>query len=720
MMDNRFFILLGLLLWITSGFAYNPGSDIPFLNKPGSASPFILQFPCGVVIGCEDFVNLNNTGCCDPGLEQHAWEEDGDGYCIHTQEIKVINNEVPEWINCEDLTICNDQLDCSPVFVNLIGEAIDWCTPQAPLQYSYQIDIFNDGTVDITDTGNDASGDYPLGTHKITYEVTDQCGNGNTCTKYFTIRDCKKPTPICINGLIVDLMPMEGGGMAEIWATSLEAGDSHDNCLNYDDLEVLIERFSDLTPGQEVPGAGASDVLQVTCDDMPPGSSMPIVEVVVWVGDEAGNWDYCITTVSIQDNMGCCVSCPGGNTLMVTTYDETKECIGGVDVYLSGYINMYKPASDCVAMFSELEPNNIVSVTPMKDMNPLNGVTSYDLLLIQKHILGVKKLYSPYKIISADVNKSSSVTISDIIELRKMILSPGLNFSNNTSWRFVEEGYVFDTPNQPFDFPETHSLLLLPNMNTINFIGMKIGDVSGDHSPNNLMGGETRNSVGTLSFEVADKQLVKGETHTVEILSNGFEGIQGYQYTLDFDHSMLNFVNVDTKWTDLSTANFGLDRVSGGTLTTSWNSSAPASLPDGEVLYTVTFLAKADLKLSDVMKINSKVTLAEGYDANEDQLNVNLRFKGNLLTEGEFALFQNEPNPFRDITVIGFNLPASTRATLTVYDMAGKVLHEVSGDYSKGYNAIHLNRADIRGNGMLYYSLETTTDKATRRMILID
>jgi hypothetical protein len=301
-----------------------------------------------------------------------------------------------------------------------------------------------------------------------------------------------------------------------------------------------------------------------------------------------------------------------------------------------------------------------------------------------------------------------------------MILSPGLNFKNNTSWRFVEAGYVFDTPNQPFDFPETHSLMLLPQTTTVHFIGMKIGDVSGDHSPNNLMGGETRNSVGTLNFEVADKHLVKGETHTIEIFSNGFDSIQGYQYTLDFDHSLIEFINIDAQWTDLSAANFGLDHVKGGALTTSWNSSGPVSLADGEVLYTVTFLAKADLKLSDVMKINSKVTLAEAYDANEDQLDVNIRFKRNMLSEGAFALYQNEPNPFRDVTIIGFNLPESTRATLTIYDMTGKVLHEVRGDYSKGYNAIHLNRAEIRGNGMLYYSLETTTDKATKRMILID
>jgi hypothetical protein len=41
------------------------------------------------------------------------------------------------------------------------------------------------------------------------------------------------------------------------------------------------------------------------------------------------------------------------------------------------------------------------TVTPEKDDNPLNGVTTLDLALISKHILGIENLNSPYKIIAA-------------------------------------------------------------------------------------------------------------------------------------------------------------------------------------------------------------------------------------------------------------------------------------------------------------------------------
>ena len=48
------------------------------------------------------------------------------------------------------------------------------------------------------------------------------------------------------------------------------------------------------------------DQIVVSCDDLPPNTMSPVVEVAVWVGDEAGNWDYCVTTITVQDWMGAC------------------------------------------------------------------------------------------------------------------------------------------------------------------------------------------------------------------------------------------------------------------------------------------------------------------------------------------------------------------------------------------------------------------------------
>ncbi|MBK7937144.1 MAG: hypothetical protein IPJ82_08605 [Lewinellaceae bacterium] len=99
-------------------------------------------------------------------------------------------------------------------------------------------------------------------------------------------------------------------------------------------------------------------------------------------------------------------------------------------------------------------------MTPTKDDNPLNGVSTYDLVLISKHILGLEPLNSPYKMIAADANKSNSITTFDIVEIRKLILGIYNELPNNTSWRFVDKDYVFPQPTNPFatTFPETKSV----------------------------------------------------------------------------------------------------------------------------------------------------------------------------------------------------------------------------------------------------------------------
>ena len=674
-----------------------------------------LPLTCDVLVEWYPFVEWY-TACCNPVAERRAYEDDGDGYFKFTQEIKVVDNTAPQWVDCSDRDFCSFDPNCAPIFVDLLYPATDNCTPEDQLSYTYFIDAFNNGTVDITGVGNDASGVYPNGTHKIVFKVTDQCGNWNTCTSLFTIRDCKKPTPICINGLSVDLMPSTG--MAQVWATSLEAGDSYDNCTEYEDLIILVERFSNVGPTQTEPDSDASDAITVTCDDLPPLSMSPVVEVVVWVGDEAGNWDYCVTTLWVQDNMGACGQ--GSAAVTTLTANEAGEPVDDVNVELTGpgVLQQMTDNSGTVT-FAGLTVGQAVTVAPTKDVEPLNGVSTYDLLLIQKHLLGIKSLNSPYKLIAADVNNSANISISDIIELRKMILTPGLNFKDNTSWRFVESAYVFPNASKPYGFPETKSMNLVAN-NSANFVAVKTGDVSGDHTPNSLMGTETRNSVGTLMFAIADQTLAAGQEYTVAVTADNFRAVQGYQYTMDFDASVLEFVSVNAEWADLSESNFGRAKVAEGILTTSWNGSEGVTLTNGEVLYTVTFRAKANTKLSTALKVNSRVTRAEAYDANEEQLDVQFRFDGGLVVGGEFALYQNEPNPFRDVTIIGFNLPEATTATLKVYDVTGKVVKVVSGDYAKGYNTINLTRVDIQGNGMLYYQLDTPTDSATKRMILVD
>ena len=121
-------------------------------------------------------------------------------------------------------------------------------------------------------------------------------------------------------------------------------------------------------------------------------------------------------------------------------------------------------------------------ITPVKDDNPLNGVTTYDLVLIGKHYNDIVYLNSPYKIIAADADHNNVINEADSLELRKLILGIYSELPDNTSWRFVRADYVFPDPTDPFTppFPESAVTgVLTEDIENLDFIGVKVGDVNG-------------------------------------------------------------------------------------------------------------------------------------------------------------------------------------------------------------------------------------------------
>ncbi len=71
------------------------------------------------------------------------------------------------------------------------------------------------------------------------------------------------------------------------------------------------------------------------------------------------------------------------------------------------------------------------------DNNPLNGVSTFDLVLINRHVLGTTPFVSPFQIIAADANNSGSVTTFDIVELQRLILGKYQELPIGISWRYV-------------------------------------------------------------------------------------------------------------------------------------------------------------------------------------------------------------------------------------------------------------------------------------------
>ena len=619
------------------------------------------------------------------------------GVWQHTQIIKVNNSTAPVIETFNGPTVVdNFDENCGSAFAAFDITASDDCTDQSNLEFSWE---FSTGT---SGTGQSASGSFANGSYSVTFYVNDQCGNVSSETRNFTVRDAKKPTPVCIFGIASTIMP--SSGMVTIWASDFESGSSFDNCTPYSALQFSFS--PDVT----------NTSMTIACADIPADGLVP---VTMYVTDGSGNFDFCTTFIFVQDPNG---ACPGPATVINGTIEnEFQEEIEEVTVHLSDNTGAVTApvvtGADGNFEFAGMQYGDY-DVTPEKDINYLNGVTTYDLVLISKHILGTELLDSPYKWIAADANKSETITALDIVKLRALILHIDDELANNDSWRFVDANYVFTNPNNPLveDFPEFADLDG-SSSTPVNFTAVKIGDVNGTASPNSLLGTDTRSFDGKLALQAKATNVVAGETFTVDFTAKDFNNIAGYQFTLGFDNSV-EFVDVTPNLDGLTANSFGMTKLSEGVLTTSWNNSRGVTLENNTVIFSVTFKANADINTSDVININSRYTASEAYNGS-DLFDVVLTFTGEEVASG-FELFQNTPNPFNEETLIGFNMPEAGSVTLKLFDVSGRILHLVEMDAAKGYNSVNINRADLTATGVLYYQVETATETATKKMIIVD
>jgi hypothetical protein len=358
------------------------------------------------------------------------------------------------------------------------------------------------------------------------------------------------------------------------------------------------------------------------------------------------------------------------------------------------------------------------TVRPEKNDDYLNGVNVLDLVLIQKHILGLEHLNTPNKLIAADADDNNVVSAQDIIEIRKLILGLTTEYNNNDSWRFIDGNFSFQTSNPLTEsYPEFISVnefsQSLPN---INFTGIKIGDVNDDVVANNLNVTEDRSN-DELALEMEDASFTKGSVVSVDVRSENFNNILAYQFTLN-TAAALDLQSVIPGKLDMGMDNFGL--FNDGIITTAWNATAVMNAGSDDVLFTLVFKANTSGQLSDFFEIGSTVTTANAY-SDVEKLGVSLNFSGNatVTSAPDFTLNQNTPNPFGQMTEISFVLPEQSEAVFSVFDVNGKLVYINQGSFDKGFNKISLEADQLGESGVYYYQIDSKGFTATKKMILV-
>lgn len=125
--------------------------------------------------------------------------------------------------------------------------------------------------------------------------------------------------------------------------------------------------------------------------------------------------------------------------------------------------------------FENLNKNQAYFIRSYKNNEVLVGVSAFDLLKIQKHLLGIDPFKTLTKLIASDINHNNVINAFDLVTLQKTLLGLQPNFPGNTSWRFGIVPQNFNTSIIP-NFIESWSIESLDkSIDDLDFIGIKIG-----------------------------------------------------------------------------------------------------------------------------------------------------------------------------------------------------------------------------------------------------
>ncbi len=618
-----------------------------------------------------------------------------------------VENTVPPTIlsGCTDTLICAPNNECNAV-VSLGIEAEDDCDADSEYMfYSYTINVNSD-----LNTANDISGetssfshDIENGVHEVTWTVTDRCGNPTTCSYTLTVKECKAPTAVCLSGLVIGI---DEAGQAELWASDVNQS-SFDNCTANDDL---IFSFSSDT----------NDFGMVfDCDDV--GTNQYIE---MWVTDLEGNQSFCSTFVDVQDNNGNCDGITGNddpNSLQGKIATESNLAIpeAMVSIFGAEMDEDFMTAEDGEYAFEGINEENDYQVKVERDKDDMEGVSTLDLVLIQRHILGLGLLDSPYKLIAADINDTESITASDLVALRKMILGIDEAFPDNESWRFVSMDAEMQDMNNPWPFSEDLIVGNAPLEEVeADFIGVKIGDVNNsieDLIRENAIESRSSNHLGIVTKE---QRVHRDDEVFVDFICNSNTALGAMQMTIEWDKNAMNFVDIIPVGLAMEEGYMNKTQVEDGLITIAWSSVDGKSVPKGMPYFQLIFEGNETFDLSENLRISSSLTEAIAYDVNDVGHDIELRF-----VEGEregLMLFQNKPNPFVTETVVEFALPEDMEVTFKVFNGAGSLIFKNTQLYTEGMNAFKLSEELKDHRGLLFLKMETAEFSEVKRMIRIN
>lgn len=355
-----------------------------------------------------------------------------------------------------------------------------------------------------------------------------------------------------------------------------------------------------------------------------------------------------------------------------------------------------------------------VRITPVKKGDMANGLSTLDLIIIQRHLLRKQLITSPYKLIAADVNNDGNLTPADILQMRRIILNKMEGMEDALSWKFVDANYTFINKKAAYseNYPTALDIERISKDLKSEFVAVKLGDVN---QSVNVSRSSNRSQYPVTAVEVEDQLVKPGDVVEIPIRMTESMRLAGIQFALKVDEHSLDILDVHGENVALDDQHWNVDQ---GEVRLSWIDVHTTAVQPGDELVTVTVRANREGMLRDLIAFNNTGLEAEVYDESDQIRRLGLTFtqvKDPTLT---FQVLQNRPNPVQHETIIDYVLPQDAQAKLMVHDVTGKLVYTQKADAFRGNNQFRIHTNQLQA-GVLYYTITSGEHTATRKMVVI-
>ena len=666
------------------------GCNLVGVTKEDKTYPFAGNGACFKILRTWSVIDwCGRNGTTSQTIPEYTW----------VQTIYVQNLDAPVITSSVD-TIYKESLsgDCSSVPIELLASATDVCTPVDELQWDYVVTL-EDGT-EFTGKGNDASGTYPEGVHRVDFTVLDRCGNSNITGYVFIIETKTKPVAVCYNNLSTSLVAMDTSGTGvevplSMLTPEMLDNDSYHTCFEDDELQFSFDSL----PGD--------DLLTLTCDDVGKDN-----KVKLYVIDPNGNFNYCNVTITVEDSLNLCMVPRVDVGGRISTYDDQN--IMDTEVHLmSTEDEVHITGDQGEYMFADMPTGGEYTVLPIKDGDDMNGVSTLDLIMIQRHILGIEELTNPFALISADINNDKKITTTDLVALRKLILGVYQEFPENTSWRFVDANYDFPDEEDPWveGFDEEYFINYLDQNMEIDFIGTKIGDVNGSAAVNFDSENPEFRSFTPMEMTLENRIVKKGDIVDITFENSEDNQLSGLQLDLSLDGMTI----LDVK-EEILLINESVSYIVNDGIRISYEHKNREVIPSAASLFTLSVRANFDGMLRDMISINDNQFTSESYDLDLNINDLGLRWQEDVSNGYQFGVSQNQPNPWQNATSIDVKMPKKGKVNFTIFDISGKVIYQNIMNLESGINKIRLTKDMLLSSGVMFYEVEYDNEVIRKKM----